>query len=285
MDSIFLLRAYGDCVVALTAARNSRRTGSFELIVSSHLAPLYHALPQEKLPSGLQVHFHDFGIRNNLMRCFTNKHLLHTGTLKELWALRNYIKKRGKKNGDHFFLENKKRAWIPGMITGTGFGAVINAEENAYDAYTRFFESQINEIPVHFSVVSGGLQVLLLPDARLKKRTFEPQLIEKIQRSFAGTGSTVTTAFFRQAPAGYRHKAMVYRDFNELVALIKDAGLVICADSLPAHLCQFLEKPHYIIYPEGIKKQFFTPFVLRNGYYYSFEELQQRSSFFPDPLS
>lgn len=290
MDSIFLLRAYGDCIIALTSLRNSPRVSSFELIISSHLAPLYHSLPQEKLPAGLQLHFHDFGIKKGLMRCFTNKYLLHTDTLQELRALREYIKTRKKENNEFnaLFLENKKRAWLPETITGNKFRHIIE-EENVYDAYTRFFQSHIAEDPAAFNSQTPGLHVLLIPDARIKNKTIDPQLTEKIQRSFAAVGSTVTTAFFREAPPGFKNKSVVYHDFKELVNYISRSDLIIGADSMPVHLCQFLEKPHYMLYPGHIRrykrKQFFTPFVLRNGYYYSFEELHQRSSFFPNSIT
>jgi len=193
MDSIFLLRAYGDCIIALTCARNSPRISSFELIISSHLAPLYHALPQEKMPAGLRVQFHDFGIKKGLMRCFTNQYLFHTDTWRELWALRKYVKKRGKENSDphDLFLENKKRAWLVSMITGNRFRHIIEGG-NVYDAYTRFFQSHITETPLAFNSQAPGLQVLLIPDARLKMRAVDPQLIEKIQRSFVAAGSIKT---------------------------------------------------------------------------------------------
>ncbi len=286
MDSIFLLRAYGDFIIALTSARNSPRIGSFELIISSHLEPLFKALPQEKLPPGLRLHFHDFGIRKNLMRCFTNRHLLHVDTWKELLALRHYIKTRNKKNTDShtLFLENTKRAWLPTMVSGYRFRHIIEGE-NVYDAYTRFFQSHIAEASPAFNSQAPGLNVLLIPDARMKNKTIDPQLTEKIQHSFKATGSTVTTAFFREMPVGYKNKVVIYHDFKNLVNCINQADLIIGADSMPVHLCQFLEKPHYMLYPGHIRryrrKQFFTPFVLKHGYHYSFEELRQRSSFFP----
>ncbi|MES2330180.1 MAG: hypothetical protein V4539_11300 [Bacteroidota bacterium] len=287
MDSIFLLRAYGDCIIALTSMRNSPRMSSVELILSNHLEPLYHALPQEKLPAGLRLRFHDFGIKKGLMRCFTTKYLLHTDTVLELRALQEYIKMTKKENSEFntMFLENKKRAWLAEAITGNRFGYIID-EENVYDAYNRFFQTHITEDPAVFNSQTPGLHVLLIPDARMKNKSIDPQLTEKIHHSFAVAGSTVTTAFFREAPVGFKNKSIVYRDFQELVNCINKADLIIGADSMPVHLCQFLEKPHYMLYPGHIRrykrKQFFTPFVLRNGYYYSFEELHQRSSFFPN---
>jgi hypothetical protein len=290
MDSIFLLRAYGDCIIALTSLKNSRRINSLELVISNHLAPLVHALPPEKLPAGLQLHFHDFGIKKSLMRCFTNKYLLHTDTCKELLALRKYIKTYGKENTslNSLFLENRKRAWLPAMVTGNRFNHIIK-EENVYDSYTRFFQSHIAEASYNFDSQAPGLRVLLIPDARMKNKTIDLSLIEKIQYSFTESGSTLTTAFFGQVPAGYKNQSVVYRDFKELIGYINQADFIIGADSLPVHLCQFLEKPHCMLYPGHIKrykrKQFFTPFVLRTGYYYSFEELTQRSSFFPNSLT
>jgi len=72
-----------------------------------------------------------------------------------------------------------------------------------------------------------------------------------------------------------------YRNFTELVALIRSADLVIGGDSMPIHVAQLFRKPHYILYPSYVKDQFFTLFALQHQTYFSFEDLYARSSFFP----
>jgi len=63
-----------------------------------------------------------------------------------------------------------------------------------------------------------------------------------------------------------------YSNFEELLELINDADFVFGSDSLPIHLCNTLQKPHYILYPKNGSSAFFTPFSIANNYYADFEK-------------
>ena len=52
-----------------------------------------------------------------------------------------------------------------------------------------------------------------------------------------------------------------YKNFNELIKLILQSDVVIGADSLPIHIAALLNKPHYIMYAEGLTQNFMTPFA------------------------
>jgi ADP-heptose:LPS heptosyltransferase len=65
---------------------------------------------------------------------------------------------------------------------------------------------------------------------------------------------------------------IVYRDFNELVLLIKDCDFVISSDSVPVHIAEFLDKQHMIIYNDKVNYNWLTPFAKKYHMYTTFRE-------------
>jgi hypothetical protein len=45
MKRVILCRAFGDFIIALNAALHSKQPHQFQLVASSHLKPLYDAIP------------------------------------------------------------------------------------------------------------------------------------------------------------------------------------------------------------------------------------------------
>jgi len=105
-----------------------------------------------------------------------------------------------------------------------------------------------------------------LPDARIEKRNIPKNLITKIQERCNERGLKSKVAYFKK----FVDSAEMYKNFVELIQLVHTSDLIVGADSLPIHLSYFLNKPHYIFYPTGGAKDFFTPFALENNYYSDF---------------
>lgn len=103
--TLFLLRAYGDFVIAVNMVSRSLFRENMMLVASKHLEPLYEVL-EPLLPFPVKIRFVDFKIDKQLMRCFTNKYLFHPHTLTELSALRHYI--RAEKIRGTAYLEQQK---------------------------------------------------------------------------------------------------------------------------------------------------------------------------------
>ena len=55
-------------------------------------------------------------------------------------------------------------------------------------------------------------------------------------------------SFSMSIPADARKS---YQNFQQLIALINDYDLIIGAESLPYHLANYLEKPHFVIYNQS----------------------------------
>ena len=61
-----------------------------------------------------------------------------------------------------------------------------------------------------------------------------------------------------------------YTNFEELIDLIQASDYIYTSDSLPLHLAYLCRKPHFILYPEGGKQDFFTPDALASKSFCSF---------------
>ena len=288
-ETVFLLRAFGDFVIALNMVKSSKKISTVEFIASRHLEALYHAIPAAFLPADVKISFHDFTISKNIFRCFTNRYFFDTNTVKELFSLRTCVQEIKRRNGEkkplNLYLEQKRRRLWPTFFAGYPFKYIVD-RGNVYQSYALFFQSSFTDQENFiFDTRKRGLHILVVPNARIKSREIPPEIVEKINTTYQPVAALVRTAFFTSAPDDYPGTKVLYHDFKELVTLIEDADLVIGSDSMPIHLCQLLKKPHYILHPAKVKDQFFTPYALKHRCHFSFEEIATRQSFLPNDKS
>lgn len=276
--TLFLLRAYGDFVIALNVVSRTASRENIQLVASVHLEPLYKAI-QPFLPAPVEVQFVDFGIQKQLMRCFTNKYMIHPHAVKELNALRNYLHERH--ITDNIFLEQKKRIWIPRLFCNYPFRSVVS-DGPVYRSYADFFSVPFQTLEaIPYEREKKGQQILIVPDARQALRRINTDLIQEIEEKYRYHGASVKVAYFRKKQEPAIENAAVYNDFRELIRLIEESDWLIGSDSLPVHIAQLLGKPHCILYPRSlITTRFFTPFALKNETYIAFEDLKSRKNFF-----
>ncbi len=278
--NIFLLRAFGDFIIAVHLASKNTIESAITLIASKHLEPLYTSLSLS-LPSNVYIRFHDFGISNNLMGWFTDRYLLHPHSVTEMYRLRKYI--RNHPVMEPYYLEHRRRSLLTGLACSYSFSHIIS-DQNVYKAYADFFSVPLQELEnIPFTRHRKGIKVLIVPDARQIKRRIGNDIIEKIKAAYQGEDVSISVALFGSTkdPAAGETIAR-YDNFTELISLIKETDIVIGGDSMPVHIAQLLGKPHYILYPRYVKDQFFTPFVLKHKSYFTFEDIKTRKSFFPD---
>lgn len=237
MRRVFLLRAYGDFAIAVQALPSSD-----QIVASLHLKPLYDALLSRACISPLSIEFVDFGITGSQLNLFTNKDFLGIDTLCQLSKIKNFTRKNP---GFSDFVEQSARLGLLNFCTGHSFQALFETGKPVYEAY---------------GLTSRGLgekkgNILIFPDARLKKREIPFAILAQIEGRVVRFGKD-------------------YTNFEELIDLIRSADYIYAADSLPLHLAYLCSKPHYILYPEGGKLDFFTPDALAFGSYSTFNSFR-----------
>ena len=235
MRRVFLLRAYGDFAIAVQAL-----AATDVIIASSHLKPLYDALISRGCISPISIDFVDFGIQGSQLNLFTNKTFFSIDTFRQLSKIKQYVHANP---GSSDFVEQSARLGLLNFFTGHSFKAVFETGEAVYAAYS---------LPAQ-GLERKGDKVLILPDARLPKRVIPSSILARIDGQVARFGSDYTT-------------------FEQLIDLIQAADYVVTSDSLPLHLAYLCRKPHFILYPDGGKQDFFTPDALASGSFSTFSQ-------------
>ena len=257
MQRIFLLRAYGDFVIALQAIAKSDK--KIQIVASDHLSPLYHALLAAAVIPPLSIEFITLSIHHGQLNFFTNKHLLSWNTWQQLSKLRAYIKANPNQEGKDY-IEQDLRTQAFNLFIGHSFQAVVPAGAKVYQAYAEWLDLSLSS---HTLNRKEKVSVLIFPDARLKKKEISPTYIQKIVNQEINLIVQINIARFNNSNSA----ELSYSNFVELIALIDKADYIYTADSLPAHIAQLIGVPHSIVYTFKGVNRFCTPFALDNKSY------------------
>ena len=235
MRRVFLLRAYGDFAIAVQAL-----AATDAVVASTHLKPLYDSMISRGCISPRFIEFVDFGITGSQLNLFTNKSFFSIDTFRQLSKIKQYVNANP---GSNDFVEQSARLGLLNFFTGHSFKAIFETGEPVYAAYG---------LPGQ-GLERKGDKVLILPDARLPKRIIPSSILSQIDGKVARFGSD-------------------YTSFEQLIDLIQAADYVVTSDSLPLHLAYLCRKPHFILYPDGGKQDFFTPDALASGSFSTFSQ-------------
>ena len=271
MHRIFSLRAYGDFVILLQAIIRSPRKSEYKIIASKHLEDLYNALSSKINTSEIQIEFVDFGITKTQLGLFTNKHLIRRGTLSEVNKIKGYIKANPNPNVNSNsnekgidYIEQDKRITLLNVLTGNSFKAIV-LDKPIYETYDVFFNNAPQEV---YEAKEQVQRVVMFPDSRLPVKNIPDHLMGIIENTLLQKEKKVSAAYFRKKT---KESDLSYDSFATLLDIIENADFVIGADSLPVHICNLMQKPHYILYPTGYTQLFMTPFAKRNQQFGQFD--------------
>lgn len=274
MDAVFFLRSYGDFVVAMYTLRGNSNAGSLQLYASRHLEPLHAALPEDKP----EVCFFDIGIRRGILGGFTNKHFATVATLRELFTWRKWIKQLPGLSHTYFYLEQWRRKWLASLFAGKHFRCVHNGG-NIYHSYSNFSGGS----SLHFASpqIKPGDTILVFPDSRKTSKALPAGIVSSIRSACDGVYN-VAVAQFGTPEHGTIEQDIpkqYYNSFEALVKLVRTADFIISSDSLPAHLAQLCQKPHWVIYPRTVNHEWLTPHAASEKHYCCFDEMEKLKSF------
>lgn len=283
MRRLFLLSAYGDFVIAIRSALLAPNPSSLTIIASNHLYPLFEAISMVVDTSQLNISFEDFGINQNQLNLFTNRHLLQKDTLGQIRKIKSYFSENILEDYFEDFLEQKRKKRVFQFLVGKKFESVVN-KNLVYQEYAQKFGHE--NVSKTLDTGAEKRNFLLLPDARITKRNIPQEIIQSIIKEVNQRGATIRVAYFKrvsqvnktgrpikvQMQTDLIFNQTVYNNFKELIQLIQEADFIIGADSLPIHISQLLNKKHFILYPTGGSKAFFTPYTVTRQYYCEFNK-------------
>ncbi len=263
---LFLLRAYGDATIALHFLANSPEKNNYTVITSNHLKPLIKALSSHIDLSSLKIEFVEFDITKSQLNLFTNRYLISSNTIRQVTKLKQFVKNNPNTRGIDYLEQNNKSALL-NLLLGHPFKSIVNKQ--VYAEMGEFFKSTPS-IPPSNNIIN---KILIVPDARITDRRIPENLICYITTKI-GSDKLIQVAYFDKANSNFnkQNELVSYSNFEELLTLINEADFIFGSDSLPIHLCNALQKPHYILYPKNGSSAFFTPFSIANNYYADFEK-------------
>ena len=271
MRRLFLLRAYGDFVIAIRAILNSPQPSDTKIIASNHFIPLFEAINEVFDLSPLDIDFQDFGINQSLLNFFTDKQLFTFQTNRQIVKIKRYLKSNAdKKYSD--YLEQEKRLSVFNFLVNHKFKGIVK-KENIYKTYETFFNCIHHELKFEKIKIKN---ILILPDARTKIKTVPDFIIKDISDQFKGASINVNIAKFDNKISSSQ-SLLIYHNFEQLIELINKHDLVIGADSLPINLCNLFNKTHYILYPHNHPNAFCTLFSLQNNFFTNFNKYSRES--------
>jgi hypothetical protein len=265
MHRLFLLRAYGDFVILLQALMQSPQKNKYTIIASKHLQTLYEELASFIDLTSIQIQFINFGITNTQLSLFTNKHLLSLDTISELKQIKKFVKLNPNKEGQDY-IEQTTRIKAINFLTGIEFKAMIEPD-SIYSNYNNFFKNTTKK-NYQYKEINN---ILILPDARLKKRVLNIDIIESIKKYYTAKGKKINIARFKNK---ILEDDFVYNNFKDLIKYLQEADFIIAADSLPIHLSELLNKPHFMLFPNGHPRNFITPYALNNNSFGEFSNFK-----------
>lgn len=277
MKAQLFLRSYGDYVVALASQQILPTSSSLLWIVSDHLKPLHEALTPHLHNPQPSIHFLPLGIKKGLLSFFTNKYFYSTQSLRELWALRQSLHILTKKQGlvNLFLVEQFRRKKLLGWFTGQSFEAVhVSKTTNIYESYNRFWhqsQALFFKNPVKPIIIK---RIVIFPNSRKPEKEMPQYLLDNIINYATESGFQLKVAFFNNKQPDTNRFSIYYKDFPSLVKIIEENDFVISTDSLPAHIAQFIQKPHWIFYNKKINYEWLTPWAMQQKTYGLFNDLK-----------
>jgi len=267
--NIVVLRSYGDYVILLNSLRKTTIQQPINLIVSSHLQLLHEALKFD-FPNNIHISFVDFKIQNGIFSFLTNKHFFSLGSIKEISSLKQYFKNKKKET---YFIEHRQKSLLLQFFLGIKLKFIYH-KNNVYDCFNRFFEVQpvLNQEPLF--TLNSGSTIIIFPDSRKKNKTIGATTISKLVMALDQKGVQYKIAKFN---SGIENKKGMlneigYTNFIDLVEIVKKADFIISSDSLPVHIAEFYQKPHWILYNHKINTNWLTPSSSSSNYYSTFEQ-------------
>lgn len=259
METVFLLRSYGDFVIALSGSRSRQMRDKLRIVASDHFRPLYQAIAGMKIVQDLpDIEFADLGVRYGLMACFTNRHFFSTANIQELKKLRSFM--ATVPDGHDLFLEQKNRTGFIAAITGRKFSFVHDGTENIYDAYGKFFH--VTDMPFHSQSQMGHDRnsiVRVFPGSRKKEKRLPLSWISKINDRYLSNGIQIQLAGLAGELLDYTGPKQLFGNFRELCDLVAGSDYIISSDSLPAHLAYLFNIPLEVHYNGSVNSPWLPP--------------------------
>lgn len=255
MLDLVSVKGFGDMVIALTCLKQVRSDalGQVRMLIGRHLQPLYEALAPDV--SACSIDHADDGPA----ALFQARSRRMSDVLRSAVSLRRSLGGACGRPGTLVFDEFDIRH----RFLALGRSAKCLPErDNLYRAWHDFLVGEDLARAECFQLpTASGNRLHIFPGAREEERRFSVDLLRKIveHADQAGIQSKIFTVAGEMphlSGLGLPLEDMP-RDFYCTMAAVRSADLVVSADSMTAHLSEYLSKPVFVLWPR--QKYFWLP--------------------------
>jgi len=246
--SLVTLKGFGDFVIAVNAASNiygAYDRAKLQLIAGRHVAKLADALGVSE-----QVSFVGVNDTLDVPAIYDLKRCGFIAGARSLLVIQRHINKIPSSSALIF----DRLGWREHLIgVGHALCELPRDSGNIYVAYARFFERLGYKLtPAKSRSNFNFKKAIIIPGARMKHRVIPSKIIHQIAKKLllncVETKVILIDGESFEIPLGVPVE-VIPRQFAALISTIKSADLVICADSLPAHLSEFFDVPVFVFTP------------------------------------
>jgi ADP-heptose:LPS heptosyltransferase len=264
------IRAFGDFIITASVIKD-KFTDKIPVILPQYLTDIFNAISAENYFDVIgQIDYSDQAAFNELhkVKDLTNLKRL----FKDLRTF--YLATTDKRNNYLLDYSSKRVSFAKGKLVWP------QVNENIYEGKTKilaqYFTPKVSKNELLPFNITSSTKILILPGSRLKSKVLNAGLVSMIIKGFGQ--NKVDIAEFGKKD-GVENNVLFFSNFNKLISLINEYDFIISAESLPFHLANFLNKPHFVIYNESkhFKETFMTPYMMRNNSYGIFKEDNHQS--------
>jgi hypothetical protein len=245
--SLVAFKAFGDLVIAINCIERRAPEAStrIEILLGQHLRPLFDAL-QSRIPVRMLDH-----PEPSLPSLFTIK---TDGPLKAL-ASATSLKRAVKAAGipPHNILLFDQLGPRERFVTMGWRKVAMPETDNIYLSYDRFFDELNLPLADGASERQGDGPLRIFPGSRVPAKNLPLELIREIIATADASGIAAELMLLEgERPdletCGLPFR-LVPRNFSSMVAAVREAGKVISADSMPAHIAEYVGGPMFVFSP------------------------------------
>lgn len=240
-------KAFGDFVIAVNSIerRVAPPGGGIAMLVGAHLRPLLDVM-------GLRIpySFLDHGERAVPALVSVRKEGV-VRALKSAVGLKSAMM-RAEVPADALLVFDKLDKRERFLAAGRS-SVALPAADNIYSAYDRFLDAEgFGFADASAGAVEGG-PLRIFPGSRLQAKHIPPNVIEAILATAQAGGVEAELMLLDgespELEASGLPFTRVPRDFASLIAAVRGAGRVVSADSMPAHMAEYVGRPVFVYSP------------------------------------
>lgn len=245
---IVATKSFGDLVITTTALTTMPARSVGRLLIGDHLVPLAKAL-SVSIPTVVIAHG-EGGVPAiyDVRRCGT------LAALRSAWHLRRLIH-AAQPQALLFDQVGMRERWLAGRVSTNA----LPAAENIYIAYSRAFGGAIaSPLPL----IRANDVVGIFPGSRLVSKNLPELVVRAAIDAITGAGLTPRLMLLEgERPdlerSGLQHE-IVPRSFAAMIDAVATCGLVVSADSMPAHIAENQSIPIFVLSP--VDNRYWLPF-------------------------